>query len=176
LGELALKDRWLVVGAVAVQIVGGLIAFNGGESARHAYVSALAVSAGLALVFCLRNLRIPGVTLVTVGLALNATVVGLNGAMPVSIVAAYHARVPITTIAADADARHTIAGRGTTWRVLGDVIPVPLPVHPEVISPGDVLVAAGLGELVVLGMMGPTRFHRRQESSDGEEGPQASRA
>ena len=41
---------------------------------------------------------------------------------------------------------------GTTLRWLGDVIPVPLPVRPEVVSPGDVLIAAGLGEFVLLGM------------------------
>ena len=32
------------------------------------------------------------------------------------------------------------------------MIPVPLPLRPEVVSAGDVLVAAGLGQLVLLGM------------------------
>ncbi|MGN6472297.1 MAG: DUF5317 family protein, partial [Mycobacteriales bacterium] len=52
------------------------------------------------------------------------------------------------SIATGNDARHTIAGRGSHWRGLGDVIPLPLPVAPEVVSPGDVLVAAGLGEFI----------------------------
>ena len=55
----------------------------------------------------------PGVALVSAGLVANAAVVALNGAMPVSIVAAYHARVPIGAISAGTDARHEIAGIGT---------------------------------------------------------------
>jgi len=118
------------------------------------------------------NRYVPGVSLVTLGLAVNALVVILNGAMPVSIVAALRAAgVPITDIAAGYDARHTIAGEGTTLRPLGDVVPLPLPIRPEVVSAGDVLVAAGLGELVVMGMLrrrvyGPGR---RRAVMDGED-------
>jgi Family of unknown function (DUF5317) len=65
--------------------------------------------------------------------------------------------VSVRQIAAGQDARHSIAGGGTTWRALGDVIPVPLPWRPEVVSPGDVLIAAGLGEFVLLGMRSPRR-------------------
>ena len=132
----------------------------------------------MALLFCARNLRVPGVALVTAGLVGNAVVVGANGAMPVSIVAAYHARVPIDAIAAGTDARHTIAGTGTVWRSLGDIIPVPMPLRPEVVSPGDVLIIAGLAELLVIGMMGWTtvRTIRRQGRNHGEEGTQASGA
>ena len=36
--------------------------------------------------------------------------------------------------------------------LLGDVVPVLLPLRPEVVSPGDVLVASGLAQLVVVGM------------------------
>jgi hypothetical protein len=53
------------------------------------------------------------------------------------------------------DRRHELEGPRTRLRPLGDVIPVPLPLRPEVVSPGDVLVAAGLGQLVVLGMRSP---------------------
>jgi hypothetical protein len=45
---------------------------------------------------------------------------------------------------------------------------VPLPWRPEVVSPGDVLVVAGLAELVVLAMMG---WSGRRETHHGEEGP-----
>jgi hypothetical protein len=104
---------------------------------------------------------VAGVPLVTLGLVLNAAVVAANGAMPVSIDAAFRAGVPTGDIAAGLDARHEIAGRGTVWRRLGDVIPVPLPARPEVVSPGDVLVAAGLAELVVVGML-----RRRTEDAE----------
>jgi len=115
----------------------------------------------LALAFCAGNARVHGVALVTAGLVANAIVVGANGAMPVSIVAAFHARVPITSIAAGTDSRHEIAGDGTSLPWLGDVVAVPLPLRPEVVSPGDVLVVAGLAELVVVGM----GWRRREEES-----------
>jgi hypothetical protein len=167
LADLHLQARGLVVAAVVAQVGGALFGIAGFADARRAYVVGLALSAICALAFCARNLHVPGVTLVSAGLVANATVVALNGAMPVSIVAAYHARVPIGAISAGTDSRHEIAGIGTRLRWLGDVVPVPLPVRPEVVSAGDVLVAAGLAELVLLGMMGWTT-HRR-ERVDGEE-------
>jgi hypothetical protein len=152
LTTLQLRWRRMVVAAVLAQTGGAAMGILGVADARHGYVLGLAASAVCAAAFCLGNLHVPGVPLVTLGLAANALVVTLNGAMPVSIVAALRAGVPITDIAAGFDARHDIAGEGTTWRWLGDVVPLPLPVRPEVVSPGDVLVASGLGELVVMGM------------------------
>ena len=66
-------------------------------------------------------------------------------------------------IASGDDDRHQIADSGTTLRLLGDVVPVPLPVRSEIVSPGDVLVAAGLAELVVMGML-----RRRRDEIDLE--------
>lgn len=169
LAELRLASRGLVVAAVVAQAGGALVGVAGFGDARRAYVSGLVISAACALAFCARNLRVPGVALVTGGLLANAAVVALNGAMPVSIVAAFHARVAIAPISAGTDARHEIAGIGTRVRWLGDVVPVPLPARPEVVSPGDVLVAAGLAELVFLGMMG--WVPHRKENRHGEEGP-----
>jgi hypothetical protein len=168
LGHLHLTGRGLVVAAVVAQLGGALVGVAGFGDARRAYVVGLAVSACCALLFCARNLRVGGVALVTGGLVANALVVAANGAMPVSIVAAYHARVPIAAIATGTDARHEIAGIGTHLRWLGDVVPVPLPWRPEVVSVGDVLVTAGLAELVVLGMLGSMPY--RKEPSHGEEG------
>lgn len=150
LSDLPLRGSRLVVIAVIGQLLGiGLASLT---NLPGFYPVGLAVSALAALAFCVRNLRLAGVPLVTLGLIANALVVSFNGTMPVSVVAAARANVPIHEIAAGNDARHSIAGSGTTWRELGDVIPVPLPWRPEVVSPGDVLVAAGLGELVLLGM------------------------
>ena len=168
LAHLRLNARGLVVAAVVAQAGGALVGVGGFGDARHAYVVGLVASAVCALAFCARNLSVPGVALVSAGLLANAAVVAANGAMPVSIDAAYHARVPIASISTGADARHEIAGIGTRLRFLGDVVPVPLPLRPEVVSPGDVLVAAGLAELVVLGMWGTSRY--RRESDHGEEG------
>jgi hypothetical protein len=172
LADLHLASRGLVLAAVLAQAGGAVVGIAGFADPRRAYVIGLVLSAICALAFCVRNLRVPGVTLVCAGLLANAAVVAANGAMPVSIVAAYHARVPIAAISAGTDARHEIAGLGTRLRWLGDVVPLPLPLRPEVLSPGDVLVAAGLAELLVLGMMGNSmmRRHHRKETVDGEEG------
>jgi hypothetical protein len=179
LADLPLHRLSLVVGAVLAQAGGAVVGLLGVADQSTSYVVGLGLSAGLALVFCARNVWVAGVPLVTGGLCLNALVVAANGAMPVSIDAAYHARVPIVTIAAGTDARHEIAGDGTALSWLGDVVPVPLPVRPEVVSAGDVLVVAGLAELVVLGMLpggAVVRWRRREELGDGEEGTQASGA
>jgi hypothetical protein len=87
-----------------------------------------------------------------VGLLANALVVGLNGAMPVSESAAGRAGTTTQDILTGADARHELADRHTRLGFLGDVIPVPAPWRPEVVSPGDIAVAAGLAQLVLLGM------------------------
>ena len=158
---LTLRRRRFVVAAVLAQTGGAVVGLVGAADPARAYVVGLAASALCAAAFCAYNLRVAGVPLVTIGLMANAVVVAANGAMPVSIVAALHAGVPIVDIASGDDPRHEIAGIGTTWRELGDIIPVPLPVRPEVVSPGDVLVAAGLGELITVGML------RRRRPADG---------
>jgi hypothetical protein len=154
---LRVHRPWLVVAAIVAQALGAELAAHAG---RSWYTPGLAVSAAFALAFCLANLRVAGLGLITLGLALNALVVGLNGAMPVSIYSAARADVSIATISLGDDPRHAIAGIGTTWRALGDTIPVPLPVAPEVASAGDVLVAAGIGELVFLTMSRRRRSRR----------------
>lgn len=150
LAQLPMRGRWLVVVAAAGELVAGVAAALSGS--RPAYICGLIVAALAAAGFCLRNLRLAGVPLVAAGLVANALVVGLNGAMPVSIIATARAGAPISAIAAGTDPRHEVAGAGSRLRTLGDVIPVPLPVRPEVVSPGDVLVVSGLGELLLLGM------------------------
>jgi hypothetical protein len=162
LTSLQLRRRRFIVAAVLAQTGGALVGVLGVADPGTSYVWGLAISAVCAGLFCLRNMRIAGVPLVTMGLALNAVVVAANGAMPVSIVAALRAGVPIADISAGQDPRHEIAGEGTTLRTLGDIIPVPLPARPEVVSPGDVLVAAGLAELVTVGML-----RRRRRDRDG---------
>ena len=158
---LRLHWRRFVVAAVVAQTGGALVGVLGYGDPRRAYVVGLALSAVCAVAFCTRNLRVAGVPLVTLGLLANATVVSLNGAMPVSLSAASRAGVSLINIAAGDDDRHKIADSSTTLRMLGDVIPLQLPVRSEIVSPGDVLVAAGLAELVVMGML-----RRRRDEMD----------
>jgi len=144
LRSLPLQAPQLVVAALLVQLVGAVV---GGP----VHPLGLAVSAVLVLTFLARNRGLRGTGLVAAGLLLNALVVGANGAMPVSSGAA--ARAGLTLEDLVVDARHEPADEATRLRLLGDVVPVPLPLRAEVVSPGDVLVAAGLGQLVVAGML-----------------------
>lgn len=147
LGAVPLRSRRLVVGALLAQLVGTVV---GGPF----YPLGLVASAGFVVAFLVRNRGIRGTGLVALGLVANALVVGANGAMPVSLEAAGRAGIGTQDLLARSDPRHETADRSTRLPWLGDVIPVPVPLRPEVVSPGDVLVAAGLGQLVALGMVG----------------------
>jgi hypothetical protein len=129
----------------------------------------LVVSAGLVVAFLTGNRGLRGTGLVALGLLANALVVGANGAMPVSADAAARAGVGTADLIAGSDPRHVPAGPQTRLRWLGDVIPVPLPRVPLVVSPGDVLVAAGLGQLVVAGMLRPRPLPELPSDAQGRQ-------
>ncbi|MCW2665230.1 MAG: hypothetical protein JWN57_192 [Frankiales bacterium] len=145
LGRLPLRGKRLVLAGWAAQLVGTAV---GGP----AYPAGLALSALLAVGFLVANRGARGTGLVGLGVAANALVVGLNGAMPVSLDAAARAGIGTSAILLGEDPRHEVADDRTRLRALSDVVPVPLPSRPQVVSPGDVLVAAGLAQLVVVGM------------------------
>jgi hypothetical protein len=142
LGALHLAHRWLVLAAFAA-LLGGT-----------AHALGLLLSAGFAFAFLERNRGVRGTGLIALGLLANAVVVAVNGAMPVSLHAADRAGADVTDVLDGSDPRHELAGSGTRLSWLGDVVPVRLPRHPEVVSPGDVLLAAGIAQLVVIGMGG----------------------
>ena len=150
LGALPLRRRRLAVAALALQVAGVVV---GGP----VHALALVGSAGCVLAFLAANRTVRGTGLVALGLLANALVVGLNGAMPVSADAAARAGADTGALLDGSDQRHELSGPGTRLPWLGDVVPVPLPVRPEVVSPGDVLVVAGLAQLVVAGMLRPLR-------------------
>jgi hypothetical protein len=144
LGSMELRSLRLVAAALAAQLLGSVV---GGP----VYPVGLVASAALVLAFLARNRRARGTGLVAIGLLANALVVAANGAMPVSPQAADRAGVGVLEVLTG-DRRHELEGPDTRLRALGDVVPVPLPWRAEVVSAGDVLVAAGLGQLVFLGM------------------------
>ena len=168
LGMLPLRRRRLVVMALLAQVAG---TFIGGPF----YPLGLAASALLVVGFLASNRGIRGTGLVALGLLANAVVVGLNGAMPVSAEAAGRTGIGVQDLLLGGDPRHDLAGPDTRLLLLGDVIPVPLPLRPEVVSPGDVLVAAGLGQLVALGMLGPRPPARRLPTLPGGPGARTPR-
>lgn len=154
LGTLTLRSWPLVPLAAGVQLAGA-VAGAAGLPAGPSYAVGLAASAVLVGVFLARNRQVPGVGLVMLGLLLNALVVGVNGAMPVSIYAAARAGVATGALGAVGDGRHELVDADTRLVALGDVVPVPLPLRPEVVSIGDALLASGFGLLVAKGMCRP---------------------
>lgn len=136
-----------------------------------AHPAALACGGGCALLYGLRNRSVHGAGLIALGLLLNAAVVAGNGGMPVSASAAAQAGVDAAAAAAQPG---RVAGSDVRLAPLADVIPVPLPYFPAVVSPGDLLVAAGLAQLVAAAMLrelrhtpAPPRSRHRQAPAGG---------
>ena len=161
LGAMPLTSRRLVFFAFVAQALGAIV---GGPL----YPLGLVVSAALVAWFLVRNRGVRGTGLVALGMLANALVVGLNGAMPVSVEAAGRAGTTTQHILIGDDPRHELADRHTRLRFLGDIVPVRAPWRPEVVSPGDILIAAGLAQLVLIGMRtgrGPAKHARRPAPS-----------
>jgi hypothetical protein len=146
LADIPVRDTWWLLVAMAVQVAGSLLS----AVAPEAYPGGLIASGLIASRFVWRNLHLTGIPLAGLGLLLNITAVSLNGAMPVSTYASARAGLVYD---APNDPRHITASAGTRLRWLGDVVPFPFPLHREVDSPGDVLLAAGIGLFVFTGML-----------------------
>jgi hypothetical protein len=138
--------RLLVVTAV-LQLVTATLA-PGSVAIR---VLTLLLSVLFVGLFLWGNWRVAGVPLIAAGLLLNGVVVVLNFAMPVSVSAAARAGLKPAELHLGDDPFHERAGPHTLLADLGDTIPVALPMQPQVVSPGDVLVAAGVALLLVTG-------------------------
>ncbi|MGZ4631629.1 MAG: DUF5317 domain-containing protein [Actinomycetes bacterium] len=147
LGRLRVRAVRLLAVAALLQLGAAVLA---PDSVTTRSITLL-LSAVLVGLFLWGNWHLAGIPLVTVGLLLNGVVVGLNLAMPVSLQAAARAGLHTDDLRLVGDPLHEPAGRGTRLAVLGDTIPVALPWRPQVVSPGDVLVAAGIGLLLVSG-------------------------
>jgi Family of unknown function (DUF5317) len=111
------------------------------------------------------NRALHGATLVAAGLVANALVLLVNGAMPVSADAAVRAGAdPAVLISAG---QHELADDDTRLARLGKIVPVAFPPRPEVVTPGDVAVAAGLALAVAMGLTG-RRSRARWSGRDDE--------
>jgi len=101
-----------------------------------------------------------GFGVVGVGWALNLLAVVPNGGMPVSESALERAGIaPATSVIHGHLAKHIPMNHGTILRALGDVIP--LSWFRSVVSPGDIVMAVGIGILVAAAMRTSARDRRR---------------
>lgn len=145
LAGLRIRAVRLLVAAAVVQVSTSVLA----PASATARAAALVVTAVLVVLFVIGNRRLAGTPLVAAGLMCNAAVIAANGAMPVSLAAAERAGLARADLRLGADLLREPMTGGTRLRLLGDVVPVALPARPQVVSPGDVLVAAGVGLLLL---------------------------
>jgi Family of unknown function (DUF5317) len=151
----------LLVAAAIVQLGTSALA-PGSGLARGTALLLTTVLVGL---FLAGNARLPGVPLVALGLLLNVVVVGANAAMPVSVDAAARAGISRGDLGLARDAMRSPSGPDTRLGFLGDTVPVVLPYRPQVVSAGDVLVAAGVGLLLLTAGARTPQTPRRAERS-----------
>lgn len=156
LGDLKLRWFWLLGLALALRIAA--VQLRGANALDPGAASLAFVSVYLLLFAWLwGNYRVPGLQVAAVGIALNAIAIILNrGAMPVWSDAFAAAGFNLAAIADDpfhelltTDSITTFIARGGLF---GDVLPIPLPVIGDVVSIGDVLLAAGIGWAIVAAM------------------------
>lgn len=148
-----------LLGIALVGMVTSLLAKFTGVAVGWLVVSAVAL-----VCFGVLNRGRPGIGLAVIGLGLNALVMIVNGAMPVSIAAIERAGVPPSRVPVDSEAwaesrpisdpLRTELTDQTKLPWLGEAVPLALPLRPSVASVGDVLVAAGAALFVFTGLTG----------------------
>lgn len=114
-------------------------------------VPALMASYALLVAFAAVNVRITGIPLILLGLAMNWLVIGLNGGMPVDV---SHSEDPaaVTRLAQEGGSKHHVMSDEDSLAFLGDGIWIGG--IREVYSPGDLILYAGVAWFIVAGMRG----------------------
>lgn len=150
-------------------LVAGLVLQWGPEllgSSEGAAFTLIAASYACLVAFALANLRLVGMPIVLLGLAMNAVVIGLNGGMPVradAVVAAGLADDIDGAARLDFGAKRHLEDGDDRATFLGDIVPVP--VLGEVLSFGDLILSVGVGNLLFR-LLKPRRRHRPMQATD----------
>lgn len=158
LGRLRLTGLWLMFGGLALQTGLELVEIPKSQFETVGY-GVLMVSYALVLAFCFSNLQTRGFGLISIGIALNALVIGLNQGMPTAPIgnnaAGNRVREPI-----EQTVKHRPQADGDLFSFLDDRIILPEP-FDEVFSFGDLIMSVGICELLYFG----TRRRRRRGTS-----------
>ncbi len=125
----------IVAEAVGIQLALEVLHPTRG-TAGHLASALLVVSYVFLLVFCALNLRLRGLAVVAVGIALNGAVITLNGGMPIR---APEAAVQATT-------KHHAERPSDRLTFLGDIILVPA--VRQTLSFGDLIMLVGLVDVL----------------------------
>lgn len=179
LGGLRLKSVWLVPPALAVQLYAIFAPAGPAPLERwplpwardyvwYGWPAVLVTGSTLLLAMVVvRNLAVPGMHLVAVGMACNLLVIAANGGlMPVAPQALVEARLIEHVDAVALESKRPSAKdvvlrpEDTRFAVLSDWIVTPPVPRRKVLSFGDVVIAAGLG-VVLVKAMGDARRRAR---------------
>lgn len=140
--KLPFRYVWLPIVALTVQLL--TFAFPTAGLARFLVLLSYA---GLAY-FLIANWQYQSLRIIFLGVMLNALVIGANGGrIPVDVEAARIAGVETASLEADTDPKHVALVPGSRFAFLGDVIPVPGPIH-KVMSIGDIAILVGIFLLI----------------------------
>jgi hypothetical protein len=120
-----------------LSLVVSLVTGFGPDGIGHYGPALVVLSNVLLIVFAVTNRGVPGLVLVAVGVFLNALVITLNGAMPVSTDAARQVASTQTV----ASVKHEALSNETVFPLLADRIP--MGPTQQVWSVGDFLMVAG---------------------------------
>ena len=161
---LAVRLRWtlLIFAALALRLATEALLLRDVALADQLRLPLLATAYGVLVVALWANRRLPGIGLALVGTALNATAIIVNGGyMPVWDQALAAAGLtpadigsPIHFILSFDPPLEFLRHAGP----LGDVIPIPLALIPNVLSVGDVVLAAGLAFFVFASLLREPRL------------------
>ena len=144
--QLRIVGGWLLALGLALQAALEYINFPKSQIETVGY-TLLMTSYALIIAFCLANVPTRGFGLLAIGVAMNALVIGLNQGMPTRPIGdnAQGARVfkPVVQTV-----KHRQAQGDDLLGFLGDRLLFPRP-FDTLISPGDVVIALGICELLV---------------------------
>jgi hypothetical protein len=153
--ELRLRWWWLAPIGLLMQLVPLPLH---GHLDQQVSVGLLIASYPVLLAFAARNIRLPGMPLIFVGLTLNLLVIAVNDGMPVSrhaLVASGQGHL-LQDLIQNGGAKHHLAGSGDVLLQLADVIPIGKPIR-QVVSAGDLVTYAGMVWLIAGVMRGRAR-------------------
>ncbi|MGP1673679.1 MAG: MFS transporter [Candidatus Limnocylindrales bacterium] len=169
LANIQLRWTWLLVAAVVVRF--GTEALLGAQVGivQDLRVPLLAGGFGILLVALWINRGYPGLSLAFLGILSNAVVIIINGGyMPIwgtSLAAAGFAPEDVTS-ALHIVVQGDVAEFLTRALILGDVIPVPVPVIRNVASLGDLFLSLGLSFFLFAGLVRvPTEVEEQEEAT-----------
>lgn len=146
-----LNPRWLLLLLLGVA---GVAAARSAVLPVPAGRACVVVGYLLALAALTVNIRIPWLWLALAGTALNATVIAANGGrMPVSA-SVLHTVSRSLVLAGATGPFYVLAGPGTALAPLGDTLPLAVGGVGVILSPGDLVLAAGIAATLQAAMSG----------------------